>query len=230
MTPAHTSAHKKYVLCSLLADGACAFASSLPKYASPAVQRHVRGACAAYASMAEAYASGPAQKTRARFAESAETFERDGPETALLAETALRSLARHSTKKLTETHISLSLADIASIAELDEGEAEAERVVLEMIEAGEMTARIDAAARSVTFLDAADDPFAAEAEAAALAAAVDEARALAERVRRKDDTLRASRAYVAATADLERGLMGGKGKPEEGKLLPGDAEGDWEDE
>ena len=35
---------------------------------------------------------------------------------------------------------------------------------------------------------------------------------------------------VAATADLERGLMGGKGKPEEGKLLPGDAEGDWEDE
>lgn len=230
-TPAHAAAHKKYVLCSLIADGACAFASSLPKYASPAVQRHVRGACAAYASLAEAYASGPAQKTRARFAESAETFERDGPETALLAETALRSLARRSTKKLTETHISLSLADIASIAELDEGEAEAERVVLEMIEAGEMTARIDAAARSVTFLDAADDPFAAEAEAAALAAAVDEARALAERVRRKDDALRASRAYVAATADL--GVpgrpAGGKGKPDEGKRLPGDADGDGED-
>ena len=230
-TPAHAAAHKKYVLCSLIADGACAFASSLPKYASPAVQRHVRGACAAYASLAEAYASGPAQKTRARFAESAETFERDGPETALLAETALRSLARRSTKKLTETHISLSLADIASIAELDEGEAEAERVVLEMIEAGEMTARIDAAARSVTFLDAADDPFAAEAEAAALAAAVDEARALAERVRRKDDALRASRAYVAATADL--GVpgrpAGGKGKPDEGKRLPGDGDGDGED-
>ena len=167
-TRAHAAAHKKYVLCSLIADGACAFASSLPKYASPAVQRHVRGACAAYASLADVYASGPAKKTRARFAESAETFERDGPETARLAETALRSLARRSTKRLVETHVSLSLADIASIAELDEGEAEAERVVLEMIEAGEMTARIDAAARSVTFLDAADDPFAAEAEAAAL--------------------------------------------------------------
>jgi hypothetical protein len=95
-----------------------------------------------------------------------------------------------------------------------------------------MTARIDAAARSVTFLDAADDPFAAEAEAAALAAAVDEARALAERVRRKDDALRASRAYVAATADL--GVpgrpAGGKGKPDEGKRLPGDADGDGEDD
>ena len=231
-TRAHAAAHKKYVLCSLIADGACAFASSLPKYASPAVQRHVRGACAAYASLADVYASGPAKKTRARFAESAETFERDGPETARLAETALRSLARRSTKRLVETHVSLSLADIASIAELDEGEAEAERVVLEMIEAGEMTARIDAAARSVTFLDAADDPFAAEAEAAVLAAAVDEARALAERVRRKDDALRASRAYVAATADL--GVpgrpAGGKGKPDEGKRLPGDADGDGEDD
>ena len=103
-----------------------------------------------------------AKKTRARFAESAETFEADGPETARLAETALGSLARRSTKKLTETHVSLSLADIASIAELEKGEAEAERVVLEMIDKGEMTARIDAAARSVTFLDAADDPFAAE--------------------------------------------------------------------
>ena len=231
-TRAHAAAHKKYVLCSLIADGACAFASSLPNYASPAVQRHVRGACAAYASLADVYVSGPAKKTRARFAESAETFERDGPETARLAETALRSLARRSTKKLTETHVSLSLADIASIAELEKGEAEAERVVLEMIDKGEMTARIDAAARSVTFLDAADDPFAAEAEAAALAAAVDEARALAERVRRKDDALRASRAYVAATADL--GVpgrpAGGKGKPDEGKRLPGDADGDGEDD
>ena len=36
-THAHAAAHKKYVLCSLIADGACAFASSLPKYASPAV-------------------------------------------------------------------------------------------------------------------------------------------------------------------------------------------------
>jgi hypothetical protein len=50
-------------------------------------------------------------------------------------------------------------------------------------------------------------------------------------VRRKDDALRASRAYVAATADL--GVpgrpAGGKGKPDEGKRLPGDGDGDGED-
>lgn len=231
-TPAHASAHKKYVLCSLLADGACAFASSPPKYASPAVQRHVRGACASYASFAEAYVSGSVAKTRARFAESVDQFRRDGPEVARLAETAVASLTRRAIAKLTETHISSSLSDIAAIAELPGGEAEAERVVLRMVDCGEIVAKIDASTRSVAFADAADemDPAAAEAEAAALVSAAAEARALAERVRRKDDTLRASRAYVAATADLERGLMGGKGKPEEGKLLPGDAEGDWEDE
>jgi COP9 signalosome complex subunit 3 len=228
---AHASAHKKYVLCSLLAEGACAFASSLPKYASPAVQRHVRGACAAYASFAEAYATGSVAAARARFAESREAFDRDGKFMTRLAETALGSLHRRAVRKLTETHISSSLADIACDAQLTGGEAEAERVVLEMIDAREIYAKIDASTRSVTFLDAADDPFAAEEEAAALAGAVAEARALAERVRRKDDTLRASRAYVNATADLvSSGPAGGKAKPEEGKRIPGDADGDGEED
>jgi COP9 signalosome complex subunit 3 len=228
---AHASAHKKYVLCSLLAEGACAFASSLPKYASPAVQRHVRGACAAYASFAEAYATGSVAAARARFAESREAFDRDGKFMTSLAETALGSLHRRAVRKLTETHISSSLADIACDAQLTGGEAEAERVVLEMIDAREIYAKIDASTRSVTFLDAADDPFAAEEEAAALAGAVAEARALAERVRRKDDTLRASRAYVNATADLvSSGPAGGKAKPEEGKRIPGDADGDGEED
>ena len=228
---AHASAHKKYVLCCLLAEGACAFASSLPKYASPAVQRHVRGACAAYASFAEAYATGSVAAARARFAESREAFDRDGAFMTRLAETALGSLHRRAVRKLTETHISSSLADIACDAQFTGGEAEAERVVLEMIDKREIYAKIDASTRSVTFLDAADDPFAAEEEAAALAYAAAEARALAERVRRKDDTLRASRAYVNATADLgAAGPAGGKAKPEEGKRIPGDADGDGEED
>jgi hypothetical protein len=191
----------------------------------------VRGACAAYASFAEAYATGSVAVARARFAESREAFDRDGKFMTRLAETALGSLHRRAVRKLTETHISSSLADIACDAQLTGGEAEAERVVLEMIDAREIYAKIDASTRSVTFLDAADDPFAAEEEAAALAGAVAEARALAERVRRKDDTLRASRAYVNATADLvSSGPAGGKAKPEEGKRIPGDADGDGEED
>ena len=227
---AHAAAHKKYVLCSLLADGACAHASCPPEYASPAVRRHVRSACSAYAAFAEAFASGSIAKTRARFAESVETFRSDGPVVARLAESVVQLLPRRAISKLTETHISASLRDIAAIAELPGGEAEAERVVLAMVDAGEMVAKIDASMRSVTFADAAEDPEAAEAEAAALVAAAAEARALADRVRRKDDALRASRAYVAATADLGQVLIGGEGKPEEGKRLPGDEDGDWEDE
>ena len=47
-----------------------------------------------------------------------------------LAETALGSLHRRAVRKLTETHISSSLAEIACDAQLTGGEAEAERVVL----------------------------------------------------------------------------------------------------
>ena len=85
-----------------------------------------------------------------------------------------------------------------------------------------MTARIDAAARSVTFLDAADDPRGGGGSRRA-AAAVDEARALAERVRRKDDALRASRAYVAATADpaCRAGRRAGRGSRMRGSASPG---------
>jgi COP9 signalosome complex subunit 3 len=205
------AAHKKYILCSLLANGACPFASTLPKYASPAVQRHVRHASSAYASFAEAFATRSPSKLRARYLELKATFAEDGASVSRFAALAAARLASRNVGRMTKTHLSASLADIAKTAELAGGAEEAERVVFRMIADGEVCAKIDAATASVAFLDAADDPFAAEEESARFARTVSAAREIAERVRVKDEALRRSKAYVLATLDAGGGLGGGLG-------------------
>lgn len=207
----HAALHKKYIMTSLLgSSSAVPFLTTLPRYASSAVQRHVRSATHAYVSFSEAFASKSLTKLNSKISELTETFTTDGNFFVEMASRSELALRKVNVQRLTKTHLSVSLRDIAESAGLTGGAQEAEHVVLSMIAEYVISARIDSSSKSVSFLDSVDDPSFAETEARKVIEAVKQARELAERVRRKNDDVRASKAYIAATSDFGQQGLGGK--------------------
>lgn len=139
--------YKKHVLVSLLAFGS---APVLPKYTSQMVQRHVKNLCTIYDQLATVYATHSASDFAKAMEDNSEKITQDGNDG--LVKQCLASLSSGNIKRLTQTYVTLSLEDIASSAQIPSAEA-AEMKVLNMIEEGQIFARINQADGMVSFLE-----------------------------------------------------------------------------
>lgn len=141
-------AYKKYILVSLIHYGQ--FSTSLPKYASSAAQRNLKNFCQPYIELATTYGSGKIAELEAYVLTYREKFDND--KNLGLVKQVVSSMYKHNIQRLTQTYLTLSLQDIASIVQLG-GPKEAEMHVLQMIQDGEIFATINQKDGMVRFLE-----------------------------------------------------------------------------
>lgn len=128
--------YKKWVLASLLDLGAC---PPLPKFCSPKVRTMVEADARAYAELAVAAASRRADKV-ARCVEAHNgAYAADG--NLGLVKLVVAAASKRAIQRLTQTYLTLSLAEVAAQVGLPSAQA-AEAQVLAMIEAGEVHAQV----------------------------------------------------------------------------------------
>ncbi|GBP87327.1 COP9 signalosome complex subunit 3 [Eumeta japonica] len=131
-------AYKKYILVSLILHDKII---PLPKYTSQVVNRFVKPLCGPYHELAVS------QRAAAKYRD---TFVRD--KNLGLVNQVLSSTYKKNIQKLTKTFLTLSLSDVASRVHLS-GPAEAETYILNMIDDGEIFAKINQKDGMVVFMD-----------------------------------------------------------------------------
>ncbi|KAI0263007.1 hypothetical protein BC834DRAFT_888631 [Gloeopeniophorella convolvens] len=202
-------AAKKLLLVQLILHGKTL---PLPKYTHPAVA-NLKGS--AYTAFAKAYPKSEA--LRAIVSKEGAAFATD--ENIGLVKQALEKAPRWAIRKLTETYITLSLVEIGRAVGI-EGAEEVRRVVVSMIESGEIDASIDAGG-SVTFTD--DEPAAVsktEIDRALRAAQEQE-----EVLRRLEREIGRSREYLQkAVRSRDEGGNGGSWPSIDEELLGGSSQ------
>jgi len=147
---AMVEAYKKCVLASLLATGE---QPAQPKYTALPIQRYIKTGVPAYSELAEAFATHSPAELRSAITKHEATFARD--RNLGLARQCVGALVRRSIRRLTQAYLTLSLADIAAVAQL-ESPAEAEGHVVAMVAAGDISATIDEPQGMVHFSESAD--------------------------------------------------------------------------
>lgn len=140
-------AYKKYILICLLLKGRV---QHLPKYTSPIVQRFVKPMCQPYTDLMSAYGTLTTEKFRKALLKHHDLLTRD--QNYGLANQVLDSINKRNIQKLTNTFITLSLADVASRCNLSSS-AHAEKYLVSMIEEKEIYATIDKRDGMVYFHD-----------------------------------------------------------------------------
>jgi len=135
-------AYKRYVLCSLILHGE---PQPLPSYVMPIISRLAQVKTYATA-IAEAYKKDAAA-VRSALEEHEDVLRRE--KTMGLAKHALAVVPRHKIRALTQTYVTLSLAEIGIAAGLDAASCEA--LLCNMIARGEVGATIDQQAQMVRF-------------------------------------------------------------------------------
>jgi COP9 signalosome complex subunit 3 len=130
-------AYKKFVLVSLIVHGQV---TSIPKYTSSVVHRHIKNAAAPYQELANAYLTHSTEDVQKCIAGNAETFQKEG--NFGLAKQCLRALYNANIKRHTQTYLTLSLHDIADSTKLG-SVGEVETTLLRMIEENEIFASIN---------------------------------------------------------------------------------------
>ncbi|WOL15590.1 hypothetical protein Cni_G24371 [Canna indica] len=138
-------AYKKYILVSLILNRQV---PPFPKYASPTVQRNLKGYTQPYIDLANCYATGTFSELEACIQTNLEKFQSDN--NLGLVKQVLSSLYKHNIQRLTQTYLTLSLEDIANATQL-ETPKEAEMHVLRMIEDSEIFATINQKDGMVSF-------------------------------------------------------------------------------
>ncbi|PSC73531.1 COP9 signalosome complex subunit 3 [Micractinium conductrix] len=184
---------KKYMLVSLIHSGAV---PQLPKYAAPVVSRMFKSECAPYAELAKLCGQDKSPAELSAFAVGKQAdFEQDG--NMGLVGLAIEGHAKRQIQKLTQTYLTLSLADIAQQAGLG-GPAEAEVAVLRMIDAGEVHARISERDGMIRFSEE-DEAYHSEATTTALESLIARTVELAGRLQTFDMAVSSDRAYLTKT-------------------------------
>ncbi|RUS15039.1 hypothetical protein BC937DRAFT_92975 [Endogone sp. FLAS-F59071] len=149
-------AYKKYVLVSLLVHGKAdpvltikpylGIRSTqlypLPKYTAAVVLRVFKNTHVAYLDLAHAFESVNVTRVKNEFAKATELLTKD--KNLGLARQVLQALYRRNIQQLTQTYMTLSLADIAKQVGLEGPKApsEAEDFLVQMIESGQIFASI----------------------------------------------------------------------------------------
>lgn len=138
---------KKFMLVSLIHQGQ---PGSLPRYASSSLTRAIKHEATFYIKFGDAYNNKPAQDLETMLTQQRDALTQAGDWG--LAKLALETKTMRTIQKLTQTFLTLSLADIAQQAGLANA-AEAESMILKMIANGDIHARIDESASMVRFLE-----------------------------------------------------------------------------
>lgn len=136
---------KKYILTSLLLNGKY---TGLPKNSSNIVHRQIKFYAQGYLEFATAFDKRELDKCTSNSVQYSEIYKKDN--NFGLIKQCITALSRNSIQKLTETYLTLSLNDIAKTAKLQSSE-EAEKLLLSMIENGEIKGVISQKDKKVSF-------------------------------------------------------------------------------
>ncbi len=198
-------AYKKYVLLALLVHGA--LPAQPPKYVSSMVQRQLKAACPQYLELATAYATRSTDELHKVGGAHLEAFTRD--RNFGLVRQVIMSLYRRNIQRSTQTYLTISLADIADSVKLPNAK-EAEKRILRMIEAGEVFATVSHRSGMVSFHEE-PEKYDTTRTMRVIDHGLHRVMQLGARLRRIDETVSASTAYLQRTALHERGGRGGGG-------------------
>ncbi|KAK1410046.1 hypothetical protein QVD17_36587 [Tagetes erecta] len=141
-------AYKKYILVSLIYLRQ--FSANFPKYTSSVAQRNLKHLCQPYVELANSYTYGNISKLEEYVQTNQDKFE-NGNNLGLVKQ-VVSSMYKRNIQRLTQTYLTLSLQDIANTAQINTPK-EAEMLVLEMIEDGEIYATINQKDGMVRFLE-----------------------------------------------------------------------------
>ncbi|KAJ4458851.1 putative COP9 signalosome complex subunit 3 [Paratrimastix pyriformis] len=129
--------YKKYILVSLIVDGRV---PSLSRVLNSMITRQLQVICKPYLDFAQAFNTYDPDQAHAVAAAHGELFVAD--KNMGLVKQCIQALYRRIIMRITTTFLTLSLADIATKAKLPTPR-DAERLVVRMVEAGEIQASID---------------------------------------------------------------------------------------
>lgn len=149
LSAVQVAAYKKLVLCQLIGTGT--FVDVPQRMTSREVYSSMGRNCREYAALLQAARTNP-QAFHEAVLRAERALRADG--NLGLARLARDSLLRFSVVRLTDTYVTLSLADMARASHLS-GPGEAERVVRDMIADGAISARISKRDGMVSFTDGA---------------------------------------------------------------------------
>jgi COP9 signalosome complex subunit 3 len=122
------AAYKKFVLVSLLKFGKVI---TLPKYCSHIVDRMIKPLCGSYNELAKTYNGRKVGPVHDLIAKYSEVFQNDG--NLGLVHRLRETVYRHSMQRLTQTFMTLSLADVSSRVNLSSAQ-EAELYIRTMVQ------------------------------------------------------------------------------------------------
>ena len=186
--------YKKFILTSLIAVGSL---PSFPRYTAAVVQRHLKSSCTKYLALADAYKSKDVTELRRAATEHAQAFATDA--NTGIVELCVQSLYKRNIQRLTQTYLTLSLADIAQSVQLVSPQ-KAEACVLQMIEAGEIFATINQKDGMVSFHEDAEQ-YDTASMATRLDAEVSGAMNIAARVKVVDEAVMCDKAFLTRVAE-----------------------------
>jgi len=177
---------KKYLLVCLLLHGVV---TPIPEYTSQVVQRSIGAYCSEYLEFAKAYSTYETQKLEEILAKHEAIFSKD--HNLGLVKQCLPSLRKRVVQRLTQTYLTLSLEDLSTKGQV----AEAEALLLRMIESKEIVAKISQKDQMVVFPD--EDTSSLETS---LQHQINRAIKLGAQVEELDESLMVNRVFLQNTA------------------------------
>ncbi|WOG96389.1 hypothetical protein DCAR_0415724 [Daucus carota subsp. sativus] len=141
-------AYKKYVLVSLIHLGQ--FIPDFPKYISATAEKNLKSYAQPYLELAVTYDTGKVTELERCVQKHQERFQKDN--NFGLVRQVVSSTYKRNVQRLTQTYLTLSLQDIADRVQLNSSK-EAEMLVLQMIQDGEIFATINQKDGMVRFLE-----------------------------------------------------------------------------
>lgn len=152
-TPAHAVSHimleayKKYILVSLLSYGKI---QMIPKYTAQVVTRFIKPLSQPYHDLANAFSTNITAELNTVFVKHTDVYTRD--HNLGLVHQVATMMHKKNIQRLTKTFLTLSLSDVASRVGLS-SPADAEKIILHMIEDGQIYATINKKDGMVIFRD-----------------------------------------------------------------------------
>lgn len=191
---------KKFVLVSLLVHGKFL---GISKNATQLVHRHMKTFCSQYVDFATAYAANESEKVKQIAETNKQLFQKDN--NLGLVKQCINALYRSNIQTLTATFMTLSLADIAKIVNLKD-DKEAERLLLRMIENGEINAVINQKDGMVSFEEDVQS-FTHSQTTNTLESKIQRAVELSKRLEGIDEHISSSSTYIARLHGIREEMM-----------------------
>jgi len=203
-------AYKKYVLASLIQTGEV---SDLPRYTNHSVVRIMKTVCTPYEELATAFVTRSTEDVEKVATKHAESFLRDN--NMGLVGQCIQALYRQNIQRLTKTYLTLSFDNIAERIGLKDA-AEAERRILNMIEAGTLFGRINQKEGTIAFEDSGQTGNMMRYLDKQLAQTM----SINQKVTELDEAILCSDRYIQKKLHAERGPSGRGGDEEMGEGAP----------